>query len=530
MEAVRTIARNRRIVFTTTLALIVGSLVVSPRPALSQTAGDCLTSTASGNWRLAAEICERLISDLLDEMMPPSGCNLWPRGCPTPDWLIVAESELAYSEVTEAEALIETHYGHLKLAEYWLGQALHGSKDLAQYSRDGPSAIIYAMVPKAKALASRQTAELAALEKRMGLASPTPKPRRVAVQANPAHAATHPHPTATSNSRSAAVVAAARPPEPSASTEIPRVELPAGTPVTLAGDGSVSSSSGALVGAYVMIYAAQDVKVDGWTAIPRCAVGRATVVDTRAANRYESGKLIVSAQWIESADGKHISLSDEPFTLVGDGDDVTLDSAHSLLSHTSQDAYSQRSKGSTPAYHGQPSLDGGLSANDESIECHNREALNASPTTASSGGPQAGVPVATSNAPGDYGPNASPQGQSVRVQGGDRWAGVIDDARGGRGQLMLSFSTATTPNGSPSGDFEALFGGDSSNWGDITGLEQRGAALSFYLQSRRQPSCVYRVSASIGQDGVMRGSYQGCSTNTSTFYAFPLQRGEHWAF
>ena len=57
-------------------------------------------------------------------MRPPSGCNMWPRGCPTPDWVTIAESQLAYSEVTEAEALIETHYGHLKLAEYWLGQAL----------------------------------------------------------------------------------------------------------------------------------------------------------------------------------------------------------------------------------------------------------------------------------------------------------------------------------------------------------------------------------------------------------------------
>ena len=307
-----------------------------------------------------------------------------------------------------------------------------------------------------------------------------------------------------------------------ARSQIPRVELPGGTPITLAGDGSVSSSS-AQVGARITMYAAQDVKVNGWTAVARCAVVQATVVFARPANPYEGGELSVSPEWIESTDGEHVSLRGESFTLYGagrttfpgKGSDVALDSVHPLLSHTSQDVYLQRSTGSTPANHLSP--DGG-SAKYQGAECHNGGTLNVNPPTPSGGGQQVEAPLATSNAPGAYvAASTSPQGQSARVQDGDKWSGVIDDARGGHGQFILSFAAATTPNGSSFGQFQALFGGNLSNYGDITGLEQHGAALSFHLESRRQPSCVYLVSASIGQDSVMRGSYQGCFANTGTF-------------
>ena len=54
-KAVRTAVRNRLVSCTMMFALVVGIFAVSPTPALSQTVDDCLTSTARGDWRVAAK-------------------------------------------------------------------------------------------------------------------------------------------------------------------------------------------------------------------------------------------------------------------------------------------------------------------------------------------------------------------------------------------------------------------------------------------------------------------------------------------
>ena len=90
------------------------------------------------------------------------------------------------------------------------------------------------------------------------------------------------------------------------------------------------------------------------------------------------------------------------------------------------------------------------------------------------------------------------------------WSGEIDDARGGRGSLTIHFSSV-------GGTFFASFCCGMSNRGTITNFVQAsGGHATFSFHSSLDVGCDYSVTSYIG-DGQLKGSYQGCGSNSGSF-------------
>ncbi|MDQ2817153.1 MAG: hypothetical protein M3T49_02935 [Candidatus Eremiobacteraeota bacterium] len=98
-----------------------------------------------------------------------------------------------------------------------------------------------------------------------------------------------------------------------------RVTVPGGTVVTVNVVNPVSSSS-AKVGDVFQIKAAKDVVVDGWVVIPKDSPGQGEVaVVEQAGSHGKSGKLGLQLDWIYSADGGKIKLSNVNHSAQGEG-------------------------------------------------------------------------------------------------------------------------------------------------------------------------------------------------------------------
>jgi hypothetical protein len=138
------------------------------------------------------------------------------------------------------------------------------------------------------------------------------------------------------------------------------------------------------------------------------------------------------------------------------------------------------------------------------------------PTTAQNGSTSGQVlPEATSASSASFEtPSAATQEQIGLAN--HSWSGVINDARGGRGQIKLTFS-----NGN--GSFTATFCCNMSNFGQITDLQQASnGVFTFVLVSARGPGCNYAVTSTMSNNR-LQGSYSGCGNNGGTF---DLQRAD----
>lgn len=95
------------------------------------------------------------------------------------------------------------------------------------------------------------------------------------------------------------------------------VTLPGGTALKVKAADAVSSAT-AQVGETFEIRAVQPVLVDGWVVIPEGSRGQAEVVAVHPAEKHGiGGKLEVKYDWVYSADGGKIQLSDAPGAQTG---------------------------------------------------------------------------------------------------------------------------------------------------------------------------------------------------------------------
>ncbi len=250
------------------------------------------------------------------------------------------------------------------------------------------------------------------------------------------------------------------------------------------------------------MYAAQDVKVNDWTAIARCAVGQATVVSAQRANSVENGALVLLPDWIESTDGEHITLNGEPFIVEGavrstffgfKSGDVTLDNAHPLVSHTSQDVYFQRGTGATPAAPASP----------ENSTC------------------ERGLPAAQNQSTAAPAPVSGHVGASFSELRDYR--GTVTDTKNGNGTIGLMFSGGSTGS---HGSWYFDFPGNpriEADMGDIVNFTQSGSEVTFTLR-QRQGNCNYQVDAERESDGTLHGLYGSHSCpNSGAFNASPTR-------
>lgn len=95
------------------------------------------------------------------------------------------------------------------------------------------------------------------------------------------------------------------------------VTLPGGTPIKIRSVDSVSSAK-AHKGDLLEIRAADSVIVNGWIVVPENARGQAEVTDAEPAGKHgHPGKLVLKYDWIYSADGGRVALSDISTTQAG---------------------------------------------------------------------------------------------------------------------------------------------------------------------------------------------------------------------
>ncbi|MBC5825509.1 MAG: hypothetical protein GIW99_04485 [Candidatus Eremiobacteraeota bacterium] len=98
-----------------------------------------------------------------------------------------------------------------------------------------------------------------------------------------------------------------------------RVTVPGGTTVTVAVVNPISSAD-AKVGDVFQIKAAQDVVVGGWVVIPKDSPGQGEVASVEQAGSHgKSGKLGLQLDWIYSADGGKVKLSNVNHSASGQG-------------------------------------------------------------------------------------------------------------------------------------------------------------------------------------------------------------------
>ena len=117
----------------------------------------------------------------------------------------------------------------------------------------------------------------------------------------------------------------------SASSGFESVLVPGGTTVAVSLSEPVSSAT-AKVDDQVAIVVKRDVDIGGWIVIPAGANGHATVTEAQgAASNGSGGKLAMSVDWVYSADGGKIQLS-ETNHASENGDNKGAASTATLLS------------------------------------------------------------------------------------------------------------------------------------------------------------------------------------------------------
>jgi len=95
------------------------------------------------------------------------------------------------------------------------------------------------------------------------------------------------------------------------------VTLPGGTPIKVRSIESVSSAK-AHKGDLLEIRSVDAVVLDGWIVVPENARGQAEVLDAEPAGKHgHPGKLVLKYDWIYSADGGRIALSEISATQSG---------------------------------------------------------------------------------------------------------------------------------------------------------------------------------------------------------------------
>lgn len=166
------------------VASLLGTISLTAIPARAQTLDDCQAYASAGDWSAAAEACGRVIQAILRERQAESG-SYCDNDCDhtlaeAPDQLDIAQMSLAYSRATENEALADLHLGHALMAQYWMQQAVVTSSSLMQYQ--GGSTLLARMAAAARALHTRQVAEEASIDRRVG---PVARTRRAKPLARP---------------------------------------------------------------------------------------------------------------------------------------------------------------------------------------------------------------------------------------------------------------------------------------------------------------------------------------------------------
>lgn len=95
------------------------------------------------------------------------------------------------------------------------------------------------------------------------------------------------------------------------------VTLPGGTPIKIRSVESVSSAK-AHKGDLLEIRSVDPIVIDGWIVVPENARGQAEVTDAEPAGKHgHPGKLVLKYDWIYSADGGRIALSEIGTTQSG---------------------------------------------------------------------------------------------------------------------------------------------------------------------------------------------------------------------
>jgi hypothetical protein len=105
------------------------------------------------------------------------------------------------------------------------------------------------------------------------------------------------------------------------------VTLPGGTPIKVRSVESVSSAR-AHKGDLLEIRSVDPIVIDGWIVVPENARGQAEVTDAEPAGKHgHPGKLVLKYDWIYSADGGKIALSEISTTQSGQNKKGTASTA-----------------------------------------------------------------------------------------------------------------------------------------------------------------------------------------------------------
>jgi hypothetical protein len=105
------------------------------------------------------------------------------------------------------------------------------------------------------------------------------------------------------------------------------VTLPGGTPIKIRSIESVSSAK-ARKGEFLEIRSVDPVVIDGWIVVPENARGQAEVIAAEPAGKHgQPGKLVLKYDWIYSADGGRIALSEISTTQSGQNKKGTASTA-----------------------------------------------------------------------------------------------------------------------------------------------------------------------------------------------------------
>ncbi|MGZ3550299.1 MAG: hypothetical protein ACXWNZ_18680, partial [Vulcanimicrobiaceae bacterium] len=121
------------------------------------------------------------------------------------------------------------------------------------------------------------------------------------------------------------------PPAPKGAAPTTSILVPGGTSVSVSLTEAISSGS-ANVGDHIPIIVTKEVDLNGMVVVPKGANGQATVAQVeRSGSNGHGGKLALTMDWIFSADGGKVQLSDVNHANTGDGDTKGAASTATIL-------------------------------------------------------------------------------------------------------------------------------------------------------------------------------------------------------